>query len=134
MQFNDAGSFGANAGLTYNKTTFTLSADGDIIAYASSDERLKDNVKNISDPISKVKDLNGVEFDWNNKAYDHLSGHDIGVLAQDVKNVIPEAVQTREDGMLAVRYEKIIPLLIESIKDQQAQIDQLKELINTKSL
>jgi hypothetical protein len=134
VQFNDAGAFNGNAGLTYNKTTFTLSASGDIVAYASSDNRLKDNVKNISDPILKLKQLNGVEFDWNSKAYDHLSGHDVGVLAQDVQNVIPEAVKTRDDGMLAVRYEKMIPLLIECIKDQQIQIDQLKELINTKSI
>ena len=126
--------FNGNNGLTYNKTTFTLSANGDIVAYASSDNRLKDNVENISDPILKLKQLNGVEFDWNSKAYDHLSGHDVGVLAQDVQNVIPEAVKTRDDGMLAVRYEKMIPLLIECIKDQQIQIDQLKELINTKSI
>ena len=134
VQFNDAGVFNGNNGLTYNKTTFTLSANGDIVAYASSDNRLKDNVENISDPILKLKQLNGVEFDWNSKAYDHLSGHDVGVLAQDVQNVIPEAVKTRDDGMLAVRYEKMIPLLIECIKDQQIQIDQLKELINTKSI
>ena len=134
VQFNDNGAFEGNNGLTYNKTTFTLSANGDIVAYASSDNRLKDNVENISDPILKLKQLNGVEFDWNSKAYDHLSGHDVGVLAQDVQNVIPEAVKTRDDGMLAVRYEKMIPLLIECIKDQQIQIDQLKELINTKSI
>ena len=134
VQFNDNGAFEGNDGLTYNKTTFTLSANGDIVAYASSDNRLKDNVENISDPILKLKQLNGVEFDWNSKAYDHLSGHDVGVLAQDVQNVIPEAVKTRDDGMLAVRYEKMIPLLIECIKDQQIQIDQLKELINTKSI
>ena len=134
VQFNDGGALAGNAGLTYNKTSSTLSASGDIVAYASSDKRLKDNVENISDPILKLKRLNGVEFDWNSKAYDHLSGHDVGVLAQEVQSVIPEAVKIRDDGMLAVRYEKMIPLLIECIKDQQIQIDLLKELINTKSI
>jgi len=134
VQFNDGGNFGGNAGLTYNKVTFTLSANGDVVAYASSDERLKENITNISDPIEKINQLNGVEFDWSADAYDHLKGHDIGVIAQDVQKVLPEAVTTREDDMLAVRYEKMIPLLIECIKDQQKQIDELKALIGPKGL
>lgn len=134
VQFNDGGNFGGNAGLTYNKVTFTLSANGDVVAYASSDERLKENITNISDPIEKINQLNGVEFDWSADAYDHLEGHDIGVIAQDVQKVLPEAVTTREDDMLAVRYEKMIPLLIECIKDQQKQIDELKALIGPKGI
>jgi len=134
VQFNDGGSFAGSVGLTYNKFSYTLSASGDIIAYASSDERLKENVTNISEPIEKVNRLNGVEFDWSENAYDHLQGHDIGLIAQDVQKVLPEAVMTREDDMLAVRYEKMVPLLIECIKDQQKQIDELKALINSKGI
>lgn len=134
VQFNDGGNFGGSAGLTYNKVTYTLSASGDIIAYASSDERLKENITNISEPIEKINQLNGVEFDWSANAYDHLKGHDIGVIAQDVQKVLPEAVMTREDDMLAVRYEKMVPLLIECVKDQQKQIDELKALIHSKGL
>ena len=134
VQFNDGGAFGGNAGLSYNKTTYTLSANGDVVAYASSDERLKENVTNISDPIEKINQLNGVEFDWSADAYDHLEGHDIGVIAQDVQKALPEAVKVREDGMLAVRYEKMVPLLIECVKDQQKQIDELKALIHSKGI
>ena len=49
-----------------------------------------------------------------------------GVIAQEIESILPEAVQTRESGMKAVRYEKIIPLLIEAIKEQQKQINELK--------
>ncbi|HAI40367.1 MAG TPA: hypothetical protein DCM40_20830, partial [Maribacter sp.] len=60
--------------------------------------------------------------------------HDVGVIAQDVQKVLPEAVQERrngkEDGALAVDYKKLIPLLVEGIKEQQKEIDMLKEKIN----
>jgi len=141
VQFNDGGAFGGTAGLVFNKTTNALTAlgtitsqNGDVVAYASSDKRLKENITNISDPIEKINQLNGVEFDWSENAYDHLKGHDIGVIAQDVQKVLPEAVKVREDDMLAVRYEKMVPLLIECIKEQQKQIDELKTLIHSKGI
>ncbi len=113
-----------------------LEVEGDVTAYASSDERLKDNIKVISDPISKIKKLRGVEFDWNGEAikYGHLHGHDIGVIAQDVNAVFPEIVSSREDGIMAVRYDKLHALLIEAVKEQQNQIEELKKLINSKNV
>ena len=54
-------------------------------------------------------------------------GHDVGVIAQEVEKVIPEIVQTRDNGYKAVKYEKIVPLLIESIKELKAEIEELKK-------
>ena len=102
-----------------------VSASGDIIAFQSSDERLKDNIQPIESPLEKIFQINGVSFDWNNKQ-DLYSGRDVGVIAQEIETVLPEIVQTRESGMKAVRYEKIVALLIEAIKEQQLQIDELK--------
>lgn len=102
-----------------------LRVTGDVIAYHSSDERFKDNIVQISNPIDKVKAIRGVEFDWNNKQKTY-TGHDVGVIAQDIEKVLPELVTERDNGFKAVRYEKIVALLIEAIKDQQSQIDELK--------
>jgi hypothetical protein len=103
----------------------TISSQGDIIAYSSSDAALKDNIKNIQNPLSKINKLNGVSFTWNNNQKTY-SGYDIGVIAQEVQDVFPEIVTTREDGYKAVRYEKLIPLLIECIKELNAKLDALK--------
>ena len=53
-------------------------------------------------------------------------GHDVGVIAQEIEEVLPEVVTTRDNGYKAVKYEKIVPLLIEAIKEQQEQIEELK--------
>jgi len=98
---------------------------GDVIAFYSSDKRLKDNIIPISNPIEKIKSIGGYEFDWNNNQSTY-EGHDIGVIAQEIEDVLPELVTTRNTGYKAVKYEKIIALLIEAIKEQQKQIDELK--------
>lgn len=92
-----------------------------------SDARLKDNVKNISNPIEKLNKLNGCEFDWNSGV--HEGKHDVGVIAQEVEAVIPEAVGEGSDGIKSVAYDKLVPLLIESVKEQQAMIQELKQEI-----
>ena len=102
----------------------SLNVTGDITAFHSSDENLKNNIELISQPIDKIKQIKGVSFDWNEKSEN--TGHDIGVIAQDIEKVLPELVATRDNGYKAVRYEKIVALLIEAIKDQQSQIDELK--------
>ena len=99
-------------------------ATGDITAYYSSDKNLKTNIKNISNPIEKIKQIGGYEFDW--KLESEKTGYDVGVIAQEIEAILPEVVTTRDNGYKAVRYEKIIPLLIEAIKEQQQQIDDLK--------
>ena len=107
------------------RVTGEISATADVVAYYSSDERLKDNVKVIENASDKVAQLRGVEFDWNDKQTTY-EGHDVGVIAQDVEKVLPELVQTRDDGYKAVKYEKIVGLLIEAIKDLQDEVKALK--------
>jgi hypothetical protein len=115
-----------------------LRASGNITAYNSSDIRFKENVTTITNAIAALTQINGVRFDWTK---DYIANHggedgyfvrknDVGIIAQEVKNVLPEIVGSQDDGFLAVRYEKIIPLLIEAIKEQQIQIDNLKSIIN----
>jgi len=106
-----------------------LRVTGDIVAFYSSDENLKDNITEIKDSIEKVKQIKGVEFDWNEKS-DH-KGRDVGVIAQDVEKVQPLVVATRADGYKAVRYEKLVPLLINSIKELSVQVDNLKQEVTS---
>ena len=111
-------------------TAGLIRATNDVVAFYSSDERLKDNLIKIGNPLDKLSQLNGYEFDWIvNQEIHPNEGHDVGVIAQEVEKVIPEIVETRESGYKAVKYEKMVPLLIEAIKEQQKQIDELKEEI-----
>jgi hypothetical protein len=111
-------------------TVGRIDASNDIVAYSSSDKRWKTNITTIETPLQKLLKLGGYEFDWVEDSKIHGNvGHDVGIIAQEVEEVLPEAVQTRDTGMKAVRYEKLIPLLIETIKEQQQQIDELKTKI-----
>ena len=107
--------------------TGSLEVKGDVTAFYSSDERLKDNLTPILNPVDKVKSIGGYEFDWNDKS--NKKGHDVGVIAQEIEKVLPELVVERDSGYKAVRYEKIVALLIEAIKQQQLQIDELKSKV-----
>lgn len=113
-------------------TAGRIDASNDIVAYSSSDERLKENITPIANALDKVKSLTGVEFDWkpeHKEAHGH-EGHDTGIIAQQVLGVMPSAVRTNDTGYLAVRYEKLIGLLIEGMKEQQEQIEELKAQLN----
>ena len=89
----------------------------------------------IGNALEKLSKIRGVSFDWKElseeeKKSQHSNvGHDIGVIAQEVEAVLPEIVTTRENGYKGVRYEKIVPLLIESIKELQSEINELKKQI-----
>ena len=108
----------------------TLNVGEDVVAYASSDKRYKDNLQVITNPIDKVKSLNGYTFTWNDKHEQFNGNNDIGVVAQEVEKVFPEIVDTRDNGYKAVKYEKMVALLIEAVKDQQEQIDKLKQRLD----
>jgi hypothetical protein len=108
------------------QVTGSIVATGNIVAYASSDTRLKDNLFLIQNPIDKLNRLNGYEFDWNGNQ-EHFIGHDVGVAAQEVQEVYPEIVTTMNNGFLGVKYEKLVPLLIESVKELKREIDELKK-------
>ena len=92
---------------------------------STSDISLKENIINISNPIHKVGALRGVNFDWKESGI--LS---MGVIAQEVEEVIPEVVSTNKSGLKTVNYDAMVGLLIEVVKDQQKQIDELKQIIN----
>ena len=104
----------------------TINAGGDVVAFASSDERLKDNIKPIENPLDIISKISGNTFDWNSEKQNIYNGKDYGVIAQEIQKVMPELVNTRDSGYLAVKYDKIVPLLIESIKELKKEIEELK--------
>lgn len=97
-----------------------LNVGGDITAFATSDERLKDNKITINSALDKVNSISGISFDWNEKS--GKTGSDYGVIAQEIEKILPHAVVTREDGFKAVKYDNLIPLLIEAIKELSAKL------------
>jgi len=112
----------------------TVRSSNDVVAYYSSDKRLKDNIKPIENSLDKVNKLTGYEFDWNDKQ-DIYEGHDIGVIAQEVEEVAPEIVETRESGYKAIKYEKLTALLINAVKELTEENKQIRlELENLKSI
>jgi hypothetical protein len=106
-----------------------LSATGNIIAYYSSDKRLKDNITPITNPLSKLSKLGGYEFDWNNNHPMFKGTHDVGVIAQEVQDIHPEIVGDMVGGYLGVKYEKLVPLLIEGIKELSSKVEFLENEI-----
>jgi len=102
-----------------------LTVTGDITAFFTSDQRLKDNVTPIEDPLAKILSISGNTYDWNEKS--GKEGHDVGVIAQEVLEVLPEAVTTRDNGYLAVDYQKIVPLLVQAVKELSAKVDNLEQ-------
>ena len=115
-------------GVNPSGTAGRIDASNDIVAYSSSDLRLKENIKPIENALDKVKALTGVEFDWKaeHKEAHGYEGHDTGVIAQEVQEVMPMAVRTNDTGYLAVRYEKLIGLLIEANKELANRVEYLE--------
>lgn len=117
----------SNGALEVNSTVGSTSiyASNDIVAF--SDISVKDNIRPIPHAIQKVKRLKGRLYNRNDS--DDLEKIHMGLIAQEVEQVIPEVVKDLSDGKKAVAYQNIIGLLIEAIKDQQKQIDDLKNKI-----
>jgi hypothetical protein len=137
------GSFGVGTGPS-TIADGRIDATNDIVAF-SSDKRLKTNIKFIENSMNKIKKLSGFTYNWNDKAKE-LANYNteeslVGVFAQDVQEVLPEAVKLApfdNDGSdnsisgenyLTVQYEKIVPLLIEAIKELEQKIIDLKKRI-----
>ena len=116
---------GANA----SGTTGKIDAGNDIVAFSSSDMALKENINPITNALDKVMSLGGYTFNWKkDRDTEHGYGNssDVGILAQEVESVLPTAVRKNNYGNKAVRYEKLIPLLLESIKELKSEIESLK--------
>jgi len=93
---------------------------------STSDANLKTNVETLTGSLDAVKSLRGVSFDWLENG-----GSEIGVIAQEVEDVLPDVVNTNEDGIKSVKYGNMVAVLIEAMKEQQAQIDELKSQLNS---
>ena len=118
--------------------TGEIRATNDITAFYSSDRRLKENITPIENAVGMVNKLSGNRFTWSQEYIDSRGGEDsyfvrkkdVGVIAQEVQEILPEAVAERENGYLAVNYEKLVPLLIEAIKELSSEIEVLKSKSN----
>jgi len=115
-------------GSTTNNVTIdasgNLSASGTVTA--SSDVRLKKNIKTIENGLDKVLNLRGVEYDRID-----IESHQIGLIAQEVEQIIPEVVLENENGMKSISYANMVSVLIEAIKEQQIQINTLRDEIKS---
>jgi len=124
-----------NLGSASGATTGQLRASDDIIAFASSDLALKENISVITNSLDKIKQLKGVVYDWTDEYIQRKGGldpvylrkTDVGLIAQDVEKILPEIVAKRQDGYLAIKYDRIVALLVEAIKDLSSEIDELKK-------
>jgi hypothetical protein len=101
-----------------------MTVAGDVTAY--SDIRVKENIHTINNALNKVLALRGVTY---NRIDSEDKAEKIGVIAQEVQNIIPQVVHEQADGMLGVSYGNITAVLIEAIKEQQTQIEELKKLV-----
>jgi hypothetical protein len=132
---------------TPSATAGRIDASNDIVAF-SSDRRLKENIQTLQCPLQSVKNLSGFSYNWNVTA-NQLAGYDmsqkyVGLYAQEVQSVLPQAVKLApfdNDGndnsisgcnYLTVQYEKLVPLLVEAIKEQQCQIEELRNELYTR--
>ena len=120
-------------GTTTPTTTGLIRATNDVIAFYSSDRRLKENIVNIPNALDKVSMLNGVTYNWKkfdenkNQEIHANEGTDVGVIAQEIEAVFPDIVQTRENGYKAVKYDRLVAVLIEAVKELKAEINELKK-------
>lgn len=105
-----------------------INAGGEINDFSSSDIRLKDDVERIQNPTEAIKKLDGITFTWNDNQDSH-EGDGVGLIAQQVKEIAPSAVREGRSGYLQVDYEKLIPFLVEALKEQSARIDELENKI-----
>jgi len=114
----------------------SIEASGNITAFASSDERLKENIITIPNSLDKVKSLNGVLFNWKDgyeKVHAYGTLRDVGVIAQDVQKILPEIVKENvHNRYLGVRYEKLTPLLLEAVKELSKKVEDLENKLKDK--
>lgn len=107
-----------------------VTAKGDVVAFSSSDNRLKDYMEPIENALNKIGSLNGYTFVWNAVQNLYKPGtRDIGVSAQEIEKVFPELVDTRLNGYKAVKYDKLVAVLIQGINELQKEIHELKSRI-----
>jgi hypothetical protein len=135
---NTGGNYRVNSfgvGTDGSGTTGEIRATNNITAYFSSDAKFKENIKDVDGALDKVCAIGSKTFDWTDEYIDSKGGEDgyfvrksdFGVVAQDVQQVFPQAVRTREDGSLAVDYEKLATLAFGAIIELRAEINSIKK-------
>ena len=114
-----------------NSNLLTLIGTGDAVLVGTltqlSDIRFKKNISSIEGVLTKINQLRGVTYNWKDNTKD--TAQQIGFIAQEVEKVFPQLVKTDEKGMKSVAYSNMVPVLLEAIKEQQQQIDELKKMI-----
>jgi len=123
VRFNSIG-----VGMAASTTAGRIDAAGDVVAFSSSDKNFKENIKPIENPIDKIRKISGNTYDWKAELKDEhgYEGNDVGVIAQEIEEVLPQIVTTRDNGYKAVKYDRLVALLIEGMKEQQLQIESLR--------
>lgn len=111
-----------SANLTFNGTNLTCGGT----VTANSDKKIKKNIATIENALDKVKALRGVEFDYNDR-----DEHSIGFIAQEVEEVVPDLVFGGDNELKSVAYQNFVAILVEAIKEQQSQIESLKNEIES---
>jgi hypothetical protein len=119
-------------GTAASGTTGEIRATNEITAYYSSDVALKENITTIDNALDIVNSLQGVKFDWKDEYIKSRGGedgyfvrkHDTGIIAQDIEKVLPEIVAQRADGYKGVKYEKLMGLVIQAIKELSKKMDE----------
>ena len=128
-------SFGYYNSGTYTERMYLNNSSGVLTVAGTnypSDARYKKQITRLQNPLEKIMAINGVEYfmrtdEFPSKHFD--TKLQVGLIAQEVEKVLPQAVQTGEDGYKAIDYARVVPLLVEAIKEQQTMIDELKKLV-----
>ena len=117
----------------------SIEASGDIYASTvisggsngTSDERLKADITPLSNSLEKLKNHNAVDFSWkdHSKGWATQSPRDIGLIAQEVEKEFPTMVGTMADGYKGIRYDRLVPVLVDSIKTQDKKIEKLEAFV-----
>jgi Chaperone of endosialidase len=126
-----------NVGIGYINPTTKLYVNGDITANSvagTSDRRFKTNIRPVDNALAKVKALQGVYFNWNQKEFPEKefgSQDELGFIAQEVEKIVPEIVvkEKSKEEYRSVKYDKLVALLVEAIKEQQKQIEGLRNQV-----
>tara|TARA_Y100000592_G_scaffold55369_1_gene87079 strand:+ start:1116 stop:3422 length:2307 start_codon:yes stop_codon:yes gene_type:complete len=128
---NDVRHDSLGIGTNASGTTGEIRATNDVTAFFSSDKRLKKKLKVIENPLDLVDKINGYTFEWKKSRPKNVhshSGADVGVVAQEIEALdLPGLVETRDNGYKAVNYEKVVPVLIEAIKELNKKLEFLGE-------
>lgn len=112
--------------LTTTSTGVTITGDATAANFnTTSDATLKTNVETLTGSLDAINAMRGVSFDWIENG-----GSEVGFIAQEVEQVLPQVVNTNDDGIKSVKYGNIVAVLVEALKEQQAQIDALTERLD----